>query len=147
MPGLLLSGPAGGGKSARARRVLASITRPAVVVDFQSLLAALLLLERDAEGRYPERTPEHNRLLPLVEFSRRNIIRRAQEAELYTVVTNSDGSPPRRRELLALLGTDAAEEVLDPGLDVVTRRLSRGGRLSPQCGQAIERWFGRLTNG
>ena len=147
MPGLLLSGPAGAGKTGRARALLASITRPAVVVDFQSLLAALLLLERDGDGRYPERTPEHNRLLPLVEFSRRNIIRRAQEAELYTIVTNSDGSPPRRRELLALLGSDAAEEVLDPGLDVVTRRLSRGGRLSPQCGQAIERWFGRLTNG
>ena len=147
MPGLLLSGPAGAGKTGRARALLASITRPAVVVDFQSLLAALLLLERDGDGRYPERTPEHNRLLPLVEFSRRNIIRRAQEAELYTIVTNSDGSPPRRRELLALLGAGAAEEVLDPGIDVVTRRLSRGGRLSPQCGQAIERWFGRLTNG
>ena len=127
--------------------MLASLTRPGLIVDFQSLLAALTLLERDGDGRYPERTPEINRLLPLVEFSRRNIIRRAQEAELYTIITNSDGSPPRRRELLALLGSDAAEEVLDPGLDVVTRRLSRGGRLSPQCGQAIERWFGRLTNG
>ena len=127
--------------------MLASLTRPGIVVDFQALLAALTLLERDDDGRYPERTPEHNRLLPLVEFSRRNIIRRAQEAELYTIVTNSDGSPPRRLELLALLGSDAAEEVLDPGIDVVTRRLSRGGRLSPQCGQAIERWFGRLNNG
>ena len=127
--------------------MLASLTRPGIVVDFQALLAALTLLERDGDGRYPERTPEINRLLPLVEFSRRNIIRRAQEAELYTVVTNSDGSPPRRRELLALLGSDSAEEVLDPGIDVVTRRLSRGGRLSAQCGQAIERWFGRLNNG
>ena len=126
---------------------MASLTRPGVVVDFQSLLAALLLLERNESGRYPERTPEHNRLLPLVEFSRRNIIRRAQEAELYTIVTNSDGSPPRRRELLALLGSDSAEEVLDPGLDVVTRRLSVGGRLSPNCEQAINRWYGRLTNG
>ena len=144
MAGLLLSGPAGGGKSARARALLASLTRPAAVVDFQSLLAALLLLERDGDGRYPERTPAMNRLLPLVEFSRRNIIRRAQEAELYTIVTNSDGSPPRRRELLALLGSDAAEEVLDPGIDVVTRRLSRGGRLSQQCSQAIGRWYTRI---
>ena len=147
MPGLLLSGPAGGGKSVRARRVLAGLARPGVVVDFQSLLATLLLLERDAAGRYPERAPEHNRLLPLVEFTRRNVIRRAQEAELYTVVTNSDGSPRRRRELLGLLGTDAAEEVIDPGLDVVTRRLSVNGRLSGQCGQAIERWYGRLNRG
>ncbi len=126
---------------------MAGLARPGVVADFQSLLAALLLLERDAEGRYPERTPEHNRLMPLVEFTRRSVIRRAQEAELYTVVTNSDGSPRRRRELLGLLGTDAAEEVIDPGLDVVTRRLSVNGRLSGQCGQAIERWYGRLNRG
>ena len=147
MPGRLLSGPAGGGKSARARALLASLTRPGIIVDFQALLAALLLLERGDDGRYPERTPEINLLLPLVEFSRRNIIRRAQEAELYTVVTNSDGSPERRRELLALLGTDAAEEVLDPGLDVVTRRLSVDGRLSPNCEQAVNRWYGRLNRG
>ena len=144
MPGTLLSGPAGAGKTARARAILRGLSRPGLIVDFQSLLAALTLLERDGEGRYPERTPEINRLLPLVEFSRRNIIRRAQEAELYTVVTNSDGSPPRRRELLALLGSDAAEEVLDPGIDVVTRRLSRGGQLSQQCSQAIGRWYTRI---
>ena len=82
-----------------------------------------------------------------MEFSRRNIIRRAQEAELYTIITNSDGSPPRRRELLALLGSDSAEEVLDPGIQTVTRRLSVDGRLSPNCEQAINRWFGRLNNG
>ena len=105
-----------------------------------------MLLERDADtGRYPERTPEDNRLLPLVEFTRRKVIRRAQEAELYTIATNSDGNTARRGELLALLGPDAAEEVLDPGIDVVKRRLSVGGRLSGQCEQAISRWYGRLT--
>ena len=146
MPGILLSGPAGAGKSRRARAVLAGLTRPGLVIDFQALLAALMLLERDADtGRYPERTPEDNRLLPTVEFTRQSLIRRAVAAELFVVATNSDGNTARRRELLALLGPDGSEEILDPGIDVVKRRLSVGGRLSSQCEQAISRWYGRLT--
>ena len=146
MAGLLLSGPAGAGKSRRARAALAGLTRPGLVIDFQALLAALMLLERDPDtGRYPERTPEDNRLLPLVEFTRRNVIRRAQDADLFVVATNSDGNTARRGELLALLGSDASEEILDPGIDVVRRRLSVNGRLSGQCEQAISRWYGRLT--
>ena len=42
-------------------------------------------------------------------------------------------------------GIDASEEILDPGIDVVKRRLSVNGRLSGQCEQAISRWYGRLT--
>ena len=124
--------------------MLAGLTRPGLVVDFQALLAALMLLERDANGRYPERTPEDNRLLPTVEYTRQSLIRRAVDAELFVVATNSDGNTARRGELLALLGTDAAEEVLDPGIDVVKRRLTVDGQLSPQCDQAISRWYGRL---
>ena len=44
------------------------------------------------------------------------------------IVTNSDGAPARREFLLALLGPGAEERVLDPGIDVVTERLSRGRR-------------------
>ena len=68
--------------------------------------------------------------MPLVEFTRRNVIGRAQEAELFVVATNSDGNLDRRRELLTALGTGATEEVLDPGIDVVTQRFSRDDRLS-----------------
>ena len=146
MAGLLLSGPAGAGKSRRARAELAGLTRPGLIIDFQALLAALTLLERDAEtGRYPERTPEDNRLLPTVEFTRQSLIRRAVAAELFVIATNSDGNTARRGDLLALLGPDASEQILDPGIDVVKRRLSVNGRLSGQCEQAISRWYGRLT--
>ena len=48
MPNLLLSGPAGSGKSQEARRVLEASTEPMVAADFQTLLAALTLLERGA---------------------------------------------------------------------------------------------------
>ena len=65
-----------------------------------------------------------------MEFTRQSLVRRAVAAELFVVATNSDGNTARRGELLALLGPDAAEEVLDPGIEIVKRRLSVNGRLS-----------------
>ena len=59
MAGLLLSGPAGAGKSREARRLLVELPA-AVLIDFQSLYAAILGLTRDTEtGRYPERDDRH----------------------------------------------------------------------------------------
>ena len=56
MPNVLLSGPAGGGKSAAAKEILDAADEPTVIVDFQTIYAALLGIERDPEtGRYPER--------------------------------------------------------------------------------------------
>ena len=52
------------------------------------------------------------------------IIRDAVEGEYSVVATNSDGSEERREYLLGLLGADATEEVVDPGREVVTARLS-----------------------
>ena len=76
MPNLLLSGPAGAGKSEAARRLLAESTGPLVAADFQALLVALLLLERDPEtGRYPERLASQAAwMLPLTEALRQTII-------------------------------------------------------------------------
>ena len=41
MPNLLISGPAGAGKTAEARRVLEAATGPMVAADFQTLLSCL----------------------------------------------------------------------------------------------------------
>ena len=145
MPSLLISGPAGAGKSQRAREALADRLGLAVIVDFQAIYAALLLLERGPDGRYPERLPQHDYLLPLSEYTRRAVITGATDRELEVITTNSDGSPTRRQQLLTLLGPGATEEVIDPGRDVVTRRLAVDGQLSDQCREAIDRWYGRLT--
>ena len=72
------------------------------------------------------------------------VVRAAQERGVDVVTTNSDGSPERRALLLSRLGPGATERVIDPGIDVVTRRLSVQGTLDPQCAQAIQRWHGRL---
>ena len=143
MAGLLISGPAGAGKSSRARQVLAQKAGPAVLIEFQEIYADLLGIDRLPSGRYPERREEDAYALPIVEYIRRVAIGAARDREIDAIVTNSDGDPERRRALLGFIGPDALEEVVDPGEDVVRRRLSVSGRLSRQCNQAVNRWYRR----
>ena len=145
MPNLLISGPAGGGKTAEARRVLEASTEPMVAADFQTILAALTLIERGPNGRFPpRRESQASWLLPLTEYLRMTIIGAAQARGVDVVSTNSDGSPDRRALLLSRLGPGATELVVDPGIEIVTERLSVNGTLDPQCKAAIERWSGRI---
>ena len=143
MPNLLISGPAGAGKSAVARLRRREMAQPAVLADFQAIYVALSGDVRDENGNYPERDPD---LLPLVERERQRIIRDAVEMEVGVVATNSDGAQARRSYLLGLLGPDALEEIVDPGIDIVTARLSNPttGSLSDSCGRAISRWYSRV---
>ena len=143
MPNLLISGPAGAGKTEAARRLLAMSSEPKVAADFQSILAAIMLLERNTDGRYPQRLASQAAwLLPLVEYVRQTIIGAAQERDIDVITTNSDSSPERRALLLSRLGPGATERVIDPGIDVVTERLSNDeGVLTEQCAGAIQRWF------
>ncbi len=143
MAGLLISGPAGAGKSAVAREERRDHPR-SVLLEFQEIYGALGGILRLPNGRFPERLPSDDYLLPLTEYTRRVAITAAQERELFTIVTNSDGQPERRRFLLSLLGPGAGERIIDPGREVVVDRLSIGGELSFQCGEAIDRWYGRL---
>ena len=120
MPGILLSGPAGGGKSQLVRDLLRKAAVPTVAADFQSLVVALLLLEREpATGLYPVR-PEW--VLPLAEYARQAIITGATAREISVITTNSDGNPERRRSLLARLGPGATERIVDPGIDPLLKR-------------------------
>ena len=145
MANLLISGPAGAGKTAEARRVLEASTLPTVCADFQSLLAALTLLERGPDGRFPpRRESQASWLLPLVEYTRMAVIGAALSRGVDVVSTNSDGSPERRALLLSRLGPLATERIIDPGIQVVSERLSVQGTLDPDCASAISRWFGRL---
>ena len=149
MPNILLSGPAGSGKSQEARKLLEASTEPTVAADFQSIVAALLLQERGPDGKYPLR-PEW--VLPLAEYTRRSVITGARRAGIKIVATNSDGDPERREFLLRQLGEGAEEVVIDPGEEVVTERLSQTGtdglpRLSTACKAAIGRWYQRIRGG
>ena len=128
MPDILLSGPAGAGKTAEARRLLEAYPGPAVALDFQSLYAALLLLERQVDGRYPPREPQHQFAYPLVEYIRRAAITAARDREIGVILTNSDSDPERRAALLGRLKPGATERVIDPGRAVVGGTAVRCGR-------------------
>ena len=143
IPNQLISGPAGAGKSLAAREMLAAATGPMVAADFQAILAALTLLERLPNGRYPNRNPAQAAwLLPLTEAIRQTVITIATEREIGVVATNSDGSPERRAFLLSRLGPGAVETIIDPGISVVTDRLAVDGALSEDCGNAVKRCNG-----
>ena len=144
MPNILISGPAGAGKSQRAAELLAELPQ-GVLADFQSLYAAILGLLRQPDGRYPERLQTDAYALQMAELLRHTVIRSAREQELDVVATNSDGSPERRRFLLGLLGPGAREEVIDPGRAVVEANLSVNGVLSENCRSALQRWYARLN--
>ena len=143
MPSILLSGPAGASKSALARQLLAGSRELSAIADFQLVYAALSGDVRGPDGRYPLRD---ERLLPLTEYVRRAIITGAVARDINLIATNSDGDPERRTKLLGLLGEGATERVVDPGEQIVAARLSDPvtGELSPECGSAINRWYGRL---
>ena len=141
MASILISGPAGASKSAVARQLLAELPL-AIAADFQSIYAALALVERDPDGRYPLRDA---RLLPIVEYVRRAIITSALSRGIDTIATNSDGDPKRRAFLVSQLGAGATERIVDPGIEVVTARLADpvSGDLAEECAGAIARWYGR----
>ena len=161
MPSVLVSGPAGAGKSQHARRLVEE-GAARVWIDFQRIHVALSGDRRDPEtGRYPYRDPA---LLPLVEYVRQVAIRQARRRELDMVVTNADGSPERRFQLLARMHgepedvyrdvfgvqpgqpIDSREIVLDPGEATVRKRLAdpATGVLANACELAIGRWYRRL---
>ena len=142
MPSVLLSGPAGASKSALARQLLAESPELAAIADFQLVYRALTDVERGRDGRYPLRD---DRLLPLTEYVRRAIITGALARDIPVIATNSDGSPERRSFLLEQLGAGATERIIDPGEQIVAARLAdpSTGELTPECGSAINRWYGR----
>ena len=144
MASILISGPAGASKSALSRRLLAEHPTLAVAADFQSIYAALALVERDPSGRFPLRD---DRLLPIVEYVRRSILTGAVAREIDVIATNSDGDPARRAFLVSQLGAGATERIVDPGIEVVSARLAdhETGELADECAGAIGRWYGRLA--
>ena len=140
---ILISGPAGGGKSQAAREILEDNSGPTVAADFQAIVAALLLLDRDpVTGLYPIRPTW---VLPLAEYVRQAAVTGAVNRDIDVVATNSDGDPSRRQTLLSRLGSGATEMVVDPGEDVVRARLSdlTTGEVGTDCEAAIQRWYRR----
>ena len=143
---VLISGPAGAGKSAVARQLreewISEGGEPVALADFQSLYAAVSGDVRGPDGRFPLRD---ERLLPIVEYLRRALLTAARDRGIRIIATNSDGDPERRAFLLQQLGDGATERIVDPGESVVKARLTGPtGVLSEDCTGAVARWYRRL---
>ena len=117
---------------------------PAVVIEFQEIYAMLLGIDRLDSGRYPPRLDSDAFAMPLTEYLRRTAITAATARDITPIVSNSDGSQERRAALLGFMGPGSRETVIDPGVQVVTERLSGDGILDPSCREAIARWYGRI---
>ncbi len=129
----ILRGPAGGGKS--------QTLRPgALRADVTALWAALLGLERGPNGKYPER-PDADPVLGLATYLKAAAVAYAAREGLTGWVTTSD-SRPEAVERLRARGATGEVQTVDPGEDVVRRRLANAdGQLSPACEQAVKRWY------
>ena len=149
MASVLISGPAGSGKSALALATLGTTGRNAVLVDFTSIYNALLAQKRDpVSGKFPTRRQAQEVFLPLIERTRQRTIMLAVEMGFDVVATNANGSPAFRRRLLALMGPGAKEVIEDPGREVVEDRLKdSAGVLGEDCQKASARWFDRINRG
>ena len=148
MPGsVLLSGPAGAGKSAEGKRLVAEATEPTIVIEFQEIYATILGIERLPSGRYPERQEADGFAIPLTTEIRLGMLAAAKAQQVAVIMTNSDGSMERRQRLLSLMPDGAFERVIDPGFRIVAERLSVDGTLSPQCRAAIMRWGSKIPLG
>ena len=145
MPNLLISGPAGAGKSAAARQELAASNEPGVILEIQEFYAILLGIRRDPEtGRFPERVEADAHALRLAEYLRRVAITASVARGIKTITSNSDGDVTRRRFLLGELGPGAVERVIDPGFEISVSNLQGpNGATSDQCRLAVARWFER----
>ena len=143
----IIAGPAGAGKTQRAQEIIQELRNNGlnpVAADFQSIYAALLLIQRQSDGRFPERDPDYAYMLAMVEYVRSVIINRALRNEQPVVATVSEGPGGERyAALLALFNGAAREETIDPGVREVMERLSeRNGDISDQCLEAMRRWYG-----
>ena len=150
MPGELIrmAGPAGAGKSAAGRRLLDDGAAD-VVIDMTSVWAALRMLERGPDGRYPARL-DSDPALGLTAWAKTAIAREALRRDLRAVKTSSTPADYERdAELARAEGAGFREVVVDPGRAVVEARLAdpETGVLSAECEEAVNRWFGSRAPG
>lgn len=142
---LLLQGPAGSNKSARARQLL--IDDYDVLADYTQLWAALTGAVRDSvTGLYPVRTAADPIVRSgLVSYVQRAAIRQALRKRLKVIATTATSGQEAVYERIAAEGAAAFKvETIDPGKAVVTERLKAqaDGVLLDECNTAINRWYG-----
>ena len=139
---LLIEGPAGSGKSQVVSRMLAAGELD-VLADYTAIWAAVRAVERDNEGRYPVRQDSDPAVRSgLVPWVRAAVARQGLRLGLRVAVTSgSPGMATKWQQLAREEDALFALRTIDPGIDVVKKRLAVDGDLSPECERAIGRWY------
>ena len=157
MPINVLRGPAGGGKSQWLEE---NVGNDAIILDTTRLWAALLNIERDAEGRYRERLrgePGLNVAQYLKWTGLRLTAREGLDA-WFTLASSSPEAITRIQRTIEEFGARIGRiATVDPGIQTSIRRLAislerHGLRpvdkptakygLSDECEEALARWYG-----
>ena len=140
----LIEGPAGSAKSAVVEDKLRA-GEVDVAADLTALWAALRGMRRGPDGRYPIRTGSDPAIRSgLAAYMRRTAVRQGLRSQLKVVVTSGSRHEGQIYSALAQeLDVTFERMTLDPGLEIVTRRLSDDeGNLSGECKRALGRWYG-----
>ena len=140
----LLEGPAGADKS-RLSRDMRQAGEVSIISDVTPLWAALSGIEKDpATGKYPVRQADD----PALNAARYLQVTAAafalREGFNAVVTTSQRGQAAKWAEIATRHNSGFYVRTLDPGYETVRQRLSdpETGELSPECGQAISRWYG-----
>ena len=139
----VLRGPAGAGKS-QSPVLRETLDEGGVVIDMTTLFAALRALERDDDGRYPERTAADDKALSLTRLLKAAAVRHAVELGIDAVFTSSSPDASVLANVARWSGGAQPRVVtVDPGEAKIRERLAYGKSVSPECEKTIRRWYGR----
>ena len=138
---VLVSGPAGSNKSSYVQEML-DAGEVDVVLDVTQVWAATTGAQRGPDGKFPERDADDPGL-HLARYVQTVGAAFALRQGYRTAVTTSQaGQVGRWAAMAAEHGAEFSSRVIDPGEDVVRKRLAGpDGTLSDECEQALSRWF------
>ena len=138
----LIEGPAGSGKSGVVAGMLAA-GEIDILADFTQIWAALRAVEREPDGRFPIRNDSDPSVRTgLTQYVKAAVVRQSLRLGLRTAVTS--GTPRTVTKWQQIAREEDAlfsVQTVDPGIDVVKKRLAVDGELSPECERAIGRWY------
>ena len=134
----ILRGPAGAGKS---QWFDANAEPGSLWLDLTAIWASIRGLERGPDGRYPVRLDD-GQGLRMAAYLKSTGIAFAERENLNGWTTTSS-SAPESIERLRARGASGVVRTIDPGEQVVRRRLTDPitGELDPECDRALLRWY------
>ena len=145
----LVQGPAGGGKSAVTRDMLAA-GEIQLLADVTALWAALTGAVRGPDGRYPVRLPDDPGLRAALYLQATAAHHGLREGLDVAVTTSQRGQEPRWRAVADTEDAPLRVRTIDPGRSVVLARLAQDVTnaagvtepvVSAACRDAVNRWY------